>query len=163
MPHQQKTAPRVPEKHSGGPPGAPPEPRTYQEHLDEAIAETFPASDPISPSAAMHAERDSADWHLKQGSSLPLPKGGKGRGAAPAAESTPTAAKPLEQAGTHPIGTPVGAIAGAAVGAVIGTAAGPVGSLAGAAAGAIGGGLLGAGALTGKTTAASDTKPEDKI
>lgn len=95
MAQQQKSAPRVPEKYSGGPPGAPPEPRTYQEHLDEAIAETFPASDPISPSAAMHAEReastarDGADWQLKQGSSLPLPKGPK----APA-ENTPTAAKP---------------------------------------------------------------------
>jgi hypothetical protein len=165
MAQRQKIVPPVPEKHSGGPPGAPPEPRTYQEHLDEAVAETFPASDPISPSAAMHAERetsnprDSADWQLKQGSSLPLPKG---RGATRPAESTATAAKPLEQAGSHPIGTPVGAIAGAAVGAVIGVAAGPVGSLAGAAAGAVAGGLMGAGAMTGKTTAASDTEPADK-
>jgi len=47
---------------------------TYQELLDEALDETFPASDPISPSAAMHAqkqaesERDAVDWTLKPGS-----------------------------------------------------------------------------------------------
>jgi hypothetical protein len=41
---------------------------TYQESLDEALDETFPASDPISPSAAMHAEqriqtaKDAVDW-----------------------------------------------------------------------------------------------------
>lgn len=43
---------------------------TYQELLDESLDQTFPASDPISPSAAMHAEqaiqsaRDSRDWAL---------------------------------------------------------------------------------------------------
>lgn len=47
---------------------------TYQELLDEALQETFPASDPISPSAAMAADeriptqRDAADWALKPGS-----------------------------------------------------------------------------------------------
>lgn len=46
---------------------------TYQELLDEALDQTFPASDPISPSAAMHADRqiatdkDSRDWTLKPG------------------------------------------------------------------------------------------------
>ena len=46
---------------------------TYQELLDESLDETFPASDPISPSAAMHAERrihtpkDDVDWKLKPG------------------------------------------------------------------------------------------------
>lgn len=42
---------------------------TYQEQLDAALEETFPASDPISPGSAMHAEgehhrtaRDSHDW-----------------------------------------------------------------------------------------------------
>ena len=46
---------------------------TYQELLDEALDETFPASDPISPSAAMHADRqistdkDAHDWTLKPG------------------------------------------------------------------------------------------------
>ena len=43
---------------------------TYQELLDEAVDETFPASDPISPTAAMNADRpvktgmDHSDWHL---------------------------------------------------------------------------------------------------
>ena len=43
-------------------------PLTYQGKLDEALEETFPASDPISPSAAEHAERqirtgkDDKDW-----------------------------------------------------------------------------------------------------
>lgn len=55
------------------PQGAP----TYQEVLDEALQETFPASDPISPSAAMSAEkristqRDQTDWTLKPGSEEP--------------------------------------------------------------------------------------------
>ena len=46
---------------------------TYQELLDESLEETFPASDPISPSAAMHADRristrkDDKDWTLKPG------------------------------------------------------------------------------------------------
>jgi hypothetical protein len=44
---------------------------TYQELLDEAVEETFPASDPISPTAAMKTERpvrtrmDHKDWELK--------------------------------------------------------------------------------------------------
>jgi hypothetical protein len=51
----------------------PPAP-TYQEVLDEALDETFPASDPISPGAAAHAEarahhtRDAVDWTLQAGS-----------------------------------------------------------------------------------------------
>ena len=50
---------------------------TYQELLDESLDETFPASDPISPSAAMHAERaiatpkDDVDWQLKPGADAP--------------------------------------------------------------------------------------------
>lgn len=46
---------------------------TYQELLDESLDQTFPASDPISPSAAMHADRqiatgkDGTDWTLKPG------------------------------------------------------------------------------------------------
>lgn len=51
---------------------------TYQELLDESLDQTFPASDPISPSAAMHAEqaiqsaRDSRDWSLApEGASAP--------------------------------------------------------------------------------------------
>jgi len=44
---------------------------TYQELLDEALELTFPASDPISPGAAMRAERriatsiDETDWELE--------------------------------------------------------------------------------------------------
>jgi hypothetical protein len=50
---------------------------TYQELLDEAVDETFPASDPISPSAAMNADRkistgkDSHDWTLQPGACPP--------------------------------------------------------------------------------------------
>ncbi len=50
---------------------------TYQELLDEALDQTFPASDPISPSAAMHAEKeistekDGRDWQLKPGACKP--------------------------------------------------------------------------------------------
>ncbi|QEI06080.1 hypothetical protein FXN63_09705 [Pigmentiphaga aceris] len=46
---------------------------TYQESLDEALDETFLASDPISPSAALHAEeriqtaKDEVDWKTKPG------------------------------------------------------------------------------------------------
>ena len=48
---------------------------TYQEVLDEALEETFPASDPIAPGAAMHArerittEKDVVDWAIEPGSS----------------------------------------------------------------------------------------------
>lgn len=48
--------------------------KTYQEAVDDSLDMTFPASDPISPSAAMHAEKrtqtaqDEKDWHLKPGS-----------------------------------------------------------------------------------------------
>lgn len=50
---------------------------TYQELLDEALDETFPASDPISPTAAMAAEKrirtdkDSTDWTLRPGACQP--------------------------------------------------------------------------------------------
>ncbi|HLL12720.1 MAG TPA: hypothetical protein VK570_16780 [Rubrivivax sp.] len=74
------THPPVPAKPSGGPVGSDTEGvPTYQELLDEALQETFPASDPISPSAAMAAEeristqRDQTDWTLKPGSEAPLP------------------------------------------------------------------------------------------
>lgn len=62
----------IPKKYSGGLPGAPQEPGTYQETLDEALAETFPASDPISPSQAMRARdetpstRDPVDWRVER-------------------------------------------------------------------------------------------------
>jgi hypothetical protein len=54
---------------------------TYQELLDESLDETFPASDPISPSAAMHAARkvhtgkDDVDWQLKPGADQPCGAG----------------------------------------------------------------------------------------
>lgn len=50
---------------------------TYQELLDEALDETFPASDPISPTAAMAAEKrirtekDATDWTLRPGACQP--------------------------------------------------------------------------------------------
>ena len=56
------------------------------------------------------------------------------------------ASDPVQQAGTHPLGTAAGAVGGAVAGAVVGIAAGPVGSLAGAVGGAIAGGVLGSGA-----------------
>jgi hypothetical protein len=46
---------------------------TYQELLDQALDQTFPASDPISPTAAMYAEKqittekDKKDWTLRPG------------------------------------------------------------------------------------------------
>lgn len=48
--------------------------KTYQGAVDDSLEMTFPASDPISPGAAMHAEkktqtgRDDVDWKLKRGS-----------------------------------------------------------------------------------------------
>ena len=50
---------------------------TYQELLDEALDATFPASDPISPTAAMAAEKrirtdkDATDWTLRPGACQP--------------------------------------------------------------------------------------------
>ena len=47
------------------------QPPTYQRLLDESLTETFPASDPISPSAAMNTNgeidspRDERDWKLR--------------------------------------------------------------------------------------------------
>jgi len=65
---------------------------TYQELLDESLDETFPASDPISPSAAMHADRqiatdkDTTDWTLKPGRTDP----GKGPTDKPGKEEEPS-------------------------------------------------------------------------
>jgi phage tail tape-measure protein len=61
------------------------------------------------------------------------------------AESAAT--DPVQQVGTHPLGTVTGALGGAAAGAVMGIAAGPVGSLAGAIGGAIAGAALGSGGV----------------
>ncbi len=52
-----------------------PKKKTYQAVVDDSLDMTFPASDPISPSAAMHAEkktstkRDDVDWTLRKGAS----------------------------------------------------------------------------------------------
>lgn len=52
---------------------------TYQELLDDALDQTFPASDPISPTAAMHADQqistaqNETDWTLKPGAAQPCP------------------------------------------------------------------------------------------
>jgi hypothetical protein len=60
---------------------------TYQELLDEALDQTFPASDPISPTAAMHTDRqimtgrDDQDWTLVPGADLPPPDPGAKRAA----------------------------------------------------------------------------------
>ena len=49
---------------------------TYQELLDAALDQTFPASDPISPSAALHpgkpisTSKDETDWTLERGSCI---------------------------------------------------------------------------------------------
>jgi len=53
---------------------APDEGHTYQSAVDASLEMTFPASDPISPGAAMYAERqlstslDKTDWSLAAGS-----------------------------------------------------------------------------------------------
>jgi hypothetical protein len=51
---------------------------SYQELLDLALDDTFPASDPVAASAAMHVHephttaRDCRDWTLKPGACLPV-------------------------------------------------------------------------------------------
>lgn len=65
-------------RHSGECPSQGEKVPTYQELLDEALDETFPASDPISPTAAMHAShrvessRDEVDWALRPGGHQPV-------------------------------------------------------------------------------------------
>ena len=67
---------------------------TYQELLDESLDETFPASDPISPGAAMHAERqvatgkDEVDWQLRPQAQKPTAAARK-RKATPAKKASP--------------------------------------------------------------------------
>ncbi|MCA7086719.1 hypothetical protein K7G19_24335 [Cupriavidus sp. DB3] len=66
---------------------------TYQQAVDESVEMTFPASDPISPSAAMHAEKetstdvDDTDWEIEPGSAH------QPEGARPAAERKGAAGK----------------------------------------------------------------------
>jgi hypothetical protein len=69
--------PRSPEqdkrRQEGAPQPADDKLPTYQELLDTAVEDTFPASDPISPSAALHTGRsvrtpmDDRDWKLEPG------------------------------------------------------------------------------------------------
>ncbi|UZN52205.1 hypothetical protein KZ686_19180 [Cupriavidus cauae] len=71
---------------------------TYQQAVDESVEMTFPASDPISPSAAMHAEKetstdvDDTDWEIEPGSAH------QPEGARPAAERKGAAGKDGEKA-----------------------------------------------------------------
>ena len=57
---------------------------TYQELLDDALDQTFPASDPISPSAAIYADKqlstgkDGVDWTLAKSSGSDAPSLGSG-------------------------------------------------------------------------------------
>jgi hypothetical protein len=82
------------------------EAKTYQAAVDDSLEMTFPASDPISPSAAMHAEkktqtaRDDVDWKLKQGSQE-QPAGAKPAGQRKgAAAETGRPAKPAAKSAT---------------------------------------------------------------
>ena len=77
---------RESKRHSGDCPSQSDKVPTYQELLDEALDETFPASDPISPTAAMHAShriesaRDEVDWALRPGGHQPPPLNCEGQG-----------------------------------------------------------------------------------
>jgi len=59
---------------------------TYQELLDETLENTFPASDPIAASAAMHVHephtsaRDERDWTLEPGACQPAGQAGGATG-----------------------------------------------------------------------------------
>jgi hypothetical protein len=81
---RQKEAERLEAKHDHPARKVP----TYQELLDESLDETFPASDPISPSAAMYADKqvatgkDDVDWQLKPGGNAPRAPGEDSAGAA---------------------------------------------------------------------------------
>ncbi len=76
---------RESKRHSGECPSQTEKVPTYQELLDEALDETFPASDPISPTAAMHAShrvesaRDEVDWALQPGGHQPPPVAAEGQ------------------------------------------------------------------------------------
>ena len=72
---QKSTAAAREDKSTGkGKSHKPQKPDTYQSAVDDSLDMTFPASDPISPGAAIHAERetqtarDDVDWTLKRGS-----------------------------------------------------------------------------------------------
>jgi hypothetical protein len=85
---------------------------TYQELLDESLDETFPASDPISPSAAMHAEKrvstgkDEVDWQLRPGADKPHGSARKVSAMGGDAGSTGQAPTPMSPGDEAPPGTP---------------------------------------------------------
>ncbi len=60
---------------------------TYQEALDEALENTFPASDPVAASAAVQprepraTSRDDKDWALEPGAGDPVKAPRKGAAA----------------------------------------------------------------------------------
>lgn len=72
--------------------------KTYQGAVDESLEMTFPASDPISPSAAMHAEKqtataqDDTDWEIPPGSEHQPPE----KPAAKRAGKTDSESKPAK-------------------------------------------------------------------
>lgn len=93
--HKAKTSPQHAKNRTRPymPPKVDDDSLTYQAAIDESLEMTFPASDPISPSAAMHAEervrteRDKTDWKLAPGSeNQPV-------GVTPAAQRTGTTDK----------------------------------------------------------------------
>lgn len=93
--HQQREAKRL-EGRSKHPHERVP---TYQELLDDALEQTFPASDPISPTAAMHAEeqissgRNDTDWTLKPGACKPASPGPHAEASKESKNATTTAKK----------------------------------------------------------------------
>lgn len=87
---------------------APPEAKvpTYQELLDESLDETFPASDPISPGAAMHAQKevstgkDAVDWQLLPGAESGAPGPGQASDQ-PAKAGVSSSGKPTKPRGAR--------------------------------------------------------------
>ncbi|HMC17188.1 MAG TPA: hypothetical protein VKI18_16245 [Albitalea sp.] len=85
---------------------------TYQELLDESLDETFPASDPISPSAAMHADKqvstgkDDVDWQLEPGADKPCGSARKASAMSSDAGSSVEAPAPMSPGDEAPPGTP---------------------------------------------------------
>jgi hypothetical protein len=97
-------------------------PQTYQQSLDQALEETFPASDPISPSAAearddvVHTQGNPVDWPLAGTDATSLP--GSATSMSPLARQALTGAAIGALAGRVLLGrTLLGALIGAAFGA----------------------------------------------
>ncbi|CAG2143742.1 hypothetical protein D3C87_1354120 [compost metagenome] len=88
-----------------------PKKKTYQAAVDDSLDMTFPASDPISPSAALHAEkktttrRDDVDWTLKKGSEHQVASGkaaAERKGASDKAGKSGKAGKSVKSAQSAP-------------------------------------------------------------